>query len=302
MEESVLALSKVDKEELRFIFFKECKEIEKAKALAQHAIIAAYRNNNASLELVFDFYTRHPGCLGYLFQFYRELISKKMKAFVIQFIKKLVDRIFEFYKIDYKRDIIDSSYETNLPFLRTVFYLGTLYHTSQDFENAINIYEKLIVLDPEDLIGTRYALIKLYLKQHKYKRVLQLCNKYSDDETPIIMYGHALALIKVGEKEKAREILKTAIKLHPLVAFNLLLESPSTAGKERSFVLQGGKYEATLYTQYYKEFWDEDAKKILMEFKDEILTLAEKKKQELINEESILNALEDIKKKNNKTK
>ena len=302
MNENSLTLNKTNEDEVRFIFFKECKDQEKEKAitLARHAIIAAYKNNIAAHDSVYEFYVRHPGCLGYLFQFYKELLDKKRKDFVIQFIQTLVGKIFEFYKIDYKKDIIDSSYETNLPFLRTVFYLGTLYHTSQDIEKAIAVYEKLITLDPEDLIGTRYALVRIYLKQRMYKRTLQLCDKYADDETPIIMYGRALSLIKEGNIEKAKATLKEAIRLHPLIALNLIQDTRESPEKDRQFILQGGTHEASLYMQYYKEFWDNDARAILEEFKDEILSLSEKKKQELINEAKILDALDNIRKKNKK--
>ena len=294
MDENFLSIDKASKEEIRFIFFKDCKETNQAATLSQHAIVAAYKNNKAALETVFEFYTQHPGCLNNLFLFYKDLLDKKRKDFVIQFIKELTNRIFEFYKIDYKKDFIDSSYETNLPFLRTMFYLGTLYHTSQNLKMAVDIYEKLIILDPEDLIGTRYALIKIYLKMGWYKRILQLCNRYPDDETPIIMYAHVLALIKEKEIEKAKVTLKEAIRLHPLIALNLLTNSVGSKEieKNKKFILQGGEYEASLYMRYYNEFWDDEAKEILKEFKDEILTLSEKRKKELLNEKEILDALD----------
>ena len=88
--------------------------------------------------------------------------------------------------------------------------------------------------------------------------VLEVCDKYPDDAMPETLYGRPLAHFQLGKKEEAKEAMKAAIELLPLVAQELVKKShrkPKCWVPER--VTVGGADEAYDYWERSGKYWKE---------------------------------------------
>lgn len=143
----------------------------------------------------------------------------------------------------------------NRPFMRAYHNLG-LYNLRQNRLNeAEQIFSNLLAANPNDNLGVRYLLPKLWFCSGRPALVEALCKNY-DEPTPEISYSLALSLSLQGKTNKARKAMKTAAKEMPLVRKELLKKRhPKPKNAQEGFITHGGQYQAYAYWKEYGEFW-----------------------------------------------
>ncbi len=177
------------------------------------------------------------------------------------------------------KDLLEWSCPENRPFLRCLCWLGMEYFHSGRHEKALEIFEELLKLNPDDNPGIRETAIKCYFALKRPEKSLELCGKYKDDCSPAITYGKALALFQINRKEEGEKALKEAVKYSPLVAKELLQPSekrPKSAIE--GCIASGGADEAWKYREMFGQHWEEttDAMMALKSIKGSMVTENEK--------------------------
>ncbi len=114
-------------------------------------------------------------------------------------------------------------------------------------------------MNPNDNQGVRAMAIEALFKLGRFEDALEIAEKYPNDIMPETLYGRALALFKLGQRQEASVVLREAIEYIPLVAKELLKMKhrlPETAMPDA--VTVGGVDEAYYYWERCGQFWEED--------------------------------------------
>jgi tetratricopeptide (TPR) repeat protein len=157
------------------------------------------------------------------------------------------------------RDRLEWGWLENRPFLRCLHGLALAKYNEGKTEDALQLCEELLSLNPNDNQGVRAIAEEVLFKLGRFEDALKIAEQYPADVMPEILYGRALALFKLGRREEASKALRKAVKYLPLVAKELLKQRhhlPSTARK--GLLTSGGDDEAYYYWEHWGRFWEED--------------------------------------------
>jgi len=122
-------------------------------------------------------------------------------------------------------------------------------------EDITAMMEQLIDLNPQDNHGLREELVNMHLYNGENTQALALCEQYSDDVLPAIIYGKVLALYRLNKKTEALQAAKKAKKTLPHIASYIC---PAKRSEPRGRFLEGvagSKEEAWDYRQEMREVW-----------------------------------------------
>lgn len=106
------------------------------------------------------------------------------------------------------------------PYLRAMAFLGFELMRLNYLDEATEVLQEVLELNPDDNLAVRYLLLELALYKKDLSLFDEICRAYPDDEGLIFYYGKAIAqYLKFRNKSKARE---TAIKAftrnpHPIL-------------------------------------------------------------------------------------
>lgn len=144
----------------------------------------------------------------------------------------------------------------NRPALRIIGFLADTMEMMDDEETALEMREWLLRLNPNDNQGMRSEVVNAYLRLGRNADVVALCAHYPEDMLVDVIYGHALALFRLGEREMADLQLQLAKECLPKVAPAIAREKMK-APKNRfdGFVTLGSDGEAWEYRQSARELW-----------------------------------------------
>jgi len=120
-----------------------------------------------------------------------------------------------------KRDRLIWGFIENRPFLRLYQGHGLSLLKQGELEKALEVFENLVALNPNDNQGARALVADCYFALQQPKDVLKICDKYRDDCLEQILYGRVLALIQLGRVKEAAKALSRAIDALPLIAREL---------------------------------------------------------------------------------
>lgn len=153
----------------------------------------------------------------------------------------------------------------NRPFLRTYHNLGLWLERRKEIDQAIEIFSHILSVCPNDNLGVRYILPKLWISMGDLLSVIRHCNNYQDDYFPALMYTHPLALVLTGEIEKAKPLLIEAKSQFPLVAKELtkkrhLRVKPVISGS----ITMGGADQAYDYWNEYGAYWSNSPQAMML--------------------------------------
>ncbi|UOQ94465.1 SEC-C domain-containing protein [Halobacillus shinanisalinarum] len=84
------------------------------------------------------------------------------------------------------------------PLLRAIEFLAELYEENGEIEQAIESYEDIIELNPNDNQGIRSRLIPLYIQEERYKDVQSLLDMFPDDISVENLFTVSLLMIRLG--------------------------------------------------------------------------------------------------------
>ncbi len=151
---------------------------------------------------------------------------------------------------------IEWSYLDNRPFLRAYHNLGLCLEKRNELKEAIAVFSNMLSLCPNDNIGIRYTLPKLWFETGDILSIVRLCAEYQDDYSPELMYTYSLALVLLDEKEKAKSLLVDAKKSFPLVAKELKKKRhPRSKSLLEGSITMGGADQAYEYWKQYGKYW-----------------------------------------------
>jgi len=161
----------------------------------------------------------------------------------------------------WKTSRLEWGYLDNRPFLRAYCTLGIRAFKRGDTNAAQTIFTHLLSVNPNDNQGARYLLLDCQLAMNDWKGILRTARRYQGDGAPDMEYGKALALLALGEEDKAEHCLRKAINNHPNVAKELL-KTRHVRPKSRipGTISRGGADEAFDYWQRNKTHWAKDTR------------------------------------------
>jgi tetratricopeptide (TPR) repeat protein len=149
----------------------------------------------------------------------------------------------------------------NRPFLRAYHTLGLWLERRKEVDESIKVFNNMLSICPNDNIGVRYLLPKLFLERGDLLSVIRHCKKHAEDYSPEIMYTYPLALILSGEVAKAKPLLVEAKLQLPLVAKELKKKRHTKPKSSYSYgVTVGGVDQAYEYWKEYGKFWSNSLK------------------------------------------
>lgn len=112
-------------------------------------------------------------------------------------------------------------YSSNKGFLKFLYKSGIRYLNLKKFDEAENTFELLLNLDPRDNLDATEVLIEVLFEQKNFDKIIELTENYEEFKNPSTVFSRVLALYLVGEKEKAKDLIKN-LKEENIKVFNLL--------------------------------------------------------------------------------
>ena len=153
-------------------------------------------------------------------------------------------------------DLLEWGWLENRPFLRAYHGLGFAHLKRGSVKEALNIFLNLLSFNPNDNQGIRGVAVECFFDLDEPENVLSICDKYSGDTTPQLLYGRPLALIQLDRLSEAREAVKEAVAGLPFVAKELLKKRHvRPKSLMDGYVTSGGKDEAYFYWETSGSFW-----------------------------------------------
>ncbi len=153
-----------------------------------------------------------------------------------------------------------------------------------ELEEAIEIYEKLMTLNPDDNQGIRYLLAPALLEAGRYLELEELLRKYGSESHAFLLYTRALWLfIRDGVTRQADEALLRAFKRNPHVPIFLsdIIEMPEEIPETMGI---GDENEAIAYVLDNGYLWEAPATKWMADVLEKELFKAFAEDGELISE------------------
>jgi tetratricopeptide (TPR) repeat protein len=146
------------------------------------------------------------------------------------------------------------------PYMRAMEGLSDVLWMLNDKNESINVIKRMLVLNPNDNQGMRYALINKLLFLRKYKEAEDLLEEYSDDYSASWLYSKAyLYFNKPSKRIMADKLLIEAMEFNPFVPLYLfgLKDMPKSLPE---FIGLGDENEAIEYVSQSFEMWSVNGK------------------------------------------
>jgi len=135
------------------------------------------------------------------------------------------------------------------PYMRALEGLGVALAGQGSDEDAIECYEKMLRLNPNDNQGVRSILAEMLYAAGRFGELKELFEKYEGDALADMAYTRALWLFtESGACEKSTEALEQAVELNPYVP-DFLLEKRKIPLEFSEYVRKGGLEEAAVYAR-----------------------------------------------------
>jgi len=121
---------------------------------------------------------------------------------------------------------------------------------------AQEIYEHLIELNPNDNQGIRFVLSDLYMMGRKSKEYLKLFKKYANDPSAYWLYNHAFFWYDtMGPGKEFQKAMMNAIQANSHI-FNILIGKEQVLRNPKEYFRPGDENEAAEYIDAMGELWE----------------------------------------------
>jgi tetratricopeptide (TPR) repeat protein len=141
------------------------------------------------------------------------------------------------------------------PYMRAKAGYAECLSITGQYDESINQYQQLLVLNPNDNQGVRFQLAPLLVDQNKFAEYQKLYKKFEEDVSAQWIFTYALFVFKKeGRSLKSTRALKKAHEANPFVLPFFVAEKkfPDHLPEYMSF---GDENEAILCTYETGEFW-----------------------------------------------
>jgi hypothetical protein len=145
------------------------------------------------------------------------------------------------------------------PVLRPIAHLAFICIDAGKWQRFMELAHWLVFeLNPNDNHGLRDDLSCAYIRFERWSDALALYERYPNDMKPTQALNAALARWHLGDAEASQQQLQQAVKAYPTVVKMLLAAAaPKPVKADSDYGIRvGGKYEAWLYVNPMREFWE----------------------------------------------
>ncbi|MBP1969362.1 tetratricopeptide (TPR) repeat protein [Virgibacillus natechei] len=143
------------------------------------------------------------------------------------------------------------------PYMRAKADYATVQYNLGDKESAMEHYEELLELNPNDNQGIRYQLLRIYLEEEKYVPAKHLIKQYEKEQSANFLFNEALLHYRTnGITPKTKALLKKATEQNPYVK-DYLLDKKPIPRHSQDFMGIGDESEAIVYAQEHIHLWKE---------------------------------------------
>lgn len=171
------------------------------------------------------------------------------------------------------KDKLYWSCHANRQILRTFQGVGLEYMYEGQYEKAIEKFNFILNVNPNDNQGVRYLLPECYIHLKKYKEFLVLDKKMDEADSLYYIFPKIVAFYKLDNIEQAKMTYKLAREKYPFVAEELLKKKHNFPHGEFDPPLYGdgaptgSRQDAFNYWKETNQLWekDRDLKKFLVE-------------------------------------
>jgi tetratricopeptide (TPR) repeat protein len=144
------------------------------------------------------------------------------------------------------------------PYMRARAGLAMVLWRMGELQQAIEHYENLLRLNPNDNQGIRYLLAPLYLEVGADDKLEVLLDEHKDEISADLLYTRALwTFRREGPSKRATAALRTAIRQNPFVPAYLLGEK-QLPQKLPDHVGRGDEDEAISYASMSRRLWSDN--------------------------------------------
>jgi len=228
----------------------------KAQETAYNAMEYMYHDEEKATSLCRKALTIHPDCVDAL-SMLAEIESASVKGFIIS-MEKAVKAGREYLGKDYfeqERGNFWGLLETR-PFMRAMAQLGQGYMQlgKEGYGKAINIFEEMLALNPNDNQGIRDILLGCYLATKRYEQAGDLLKRYKNDTMAIFMWSRVLHDYITKGPKRAEKTFKLAMEsnFHVLKYLSGKKRLPQVLPAEYS---PGEENEAVYCADVLKKAW-----------------------------------------------
>lgn len=144
----------------------------------------------------------------------------------------------------------------NRPALRLLFRRYQCQLDEGQPEGAAHTLETLLRLNPQDNHGARAELMNHYLRRGEDAKALALASRFPDDALADLAYGEVLALYRLGEQERARTALRTAVRRLPRIPPYLTRKRIKQPRPGPVGTAPGSDDQAWLYREAMRDVWE----------------------------------------------
>lgn len=153
------------------------------------------------------------------------------------------------------------AYLRNRPFLRAYHMLGLVEQNTGNIQLAADIYERLLMVNPNDNQGIRMIIPECWHELGLHEKVYRLWNdNYSNDYSSELPFSVVLSLFALNRKKEAAELLAEVNRNSPLFIREMLKKNhPKPKDASIWGVATGSHDEAFKYWQRNGNNWSNTA-------------------------------------------
>ena len=174
-------------------------------------------------------------------------------------LNKLIKKEKEYAKKHFSKKFIEENkgefyyiLETR-PYLRLLFNIGEEYINSDDYENGVKTFEKIIELNNNDNMGVRYRLSGLYLFLERFEEFNNLWDHYKKDSSSMKIADLYLYNVLNKDKRNANKYLKLLYKSNFFTYLSLSALYLPHADDSPSRFAPGSVEETMVYIEEHHE-------------------------------------------------
>lgn len=144
----------------------------------------------------------------------------------------------------------------NRPFLRLLCDYAVFIEHNEGAQQALPLYEELLLLNPNDNQGTREIVATIYLQLNQPEKVIILASQYPEDTMPGLVVGNILALYQIGNIKQAKKLIKENTEYQTHI-FEEILKNTHSKPKmhDDGYITVGGQDQAWEYWESQGIFW-----------------------------------------------
>lgn len=131
----------------------------------------------------------------------------------------------------------------NRPFMRALFAYGIFLFEQEQFEEALDYFQRLLEMNPNDNQGARHLAIAAAIHDGQYSEATQLLRDFKESSTDQAVYRYLQWLFDV-KKGRESEVLKEAVALNNQVAELIRSDIPRIPYPKAMAVVPGSMEEA----------------------------------------------------------